>query len=81
MVAVAFARNWHASWWEWHVLMLTAFALIALAARSARREERFSDLYLDETAAGKREVSVVFADLAGSRRSPSTATRARSRRC
>ena len=27
MVAVAFARNWHASWWEWHVLMLAAFAL------------------------------------------------------
>ena len=34
MVAVAFARNWHASWWEWHVLMLAAFALIALAARA-----------------------------------------------
>ena len=29
------------------------------------RAERFSDLYLEATAAGKREVSVVFADLAG----------------
>jgi adenylate cyclase len=65
MVAVAFARNWHASWWEWHVLMLTAFALIALAARAQGPNERFSDLYLEATAAGTREVSVVFADLAG----------------
>ena len=65
MVAVAFARNWHASWWEWHVLMLAAFALIALAARAQGPAERFSDLYLEATAAGKREVSVIFADLAG----------------
>jgi adenylate cyclase len=65
MVAVAFARNWHASWWEWHVLMLAAFALIAVAARRQGPEERFSDLYLEATAAGKREVTVLFADLAG----------------
>jgi len=65
MVAVAFARNWHASWWEWHVLMLAAFALIALAARAQGPSERFSDLYLEATAAGTRDVSVVFADLAG----------------
>ena len=65
MVAVAFARNWHASWWEWHVLMLAAFALIAMAARAQGPAERFSDLYLEATAAGKRDVSVIFADLAG----------------
>jgi adenylate cyclase len=65
MVAVAFARNWHASWWEWHVLMLTAFGLIALSAQRQAPQERFSDLYLDETSAGKRDVSVVFADLSG----------------
>jgi adenylate cyclase len=65
MVAVAFSRNWHASWWEWHVLMLTAFGLIAVAARRQSPQERFSDLYLDETSAGKRDVSVVFADLCG----------------
>jgi adenylate cyclase len=65
MVAVAFSRNWHASWWEWHLLMLTAFALIALSARRQAPQERFSDLYLDETSAGKRDVSVVFADLCG----------------
>ena len=65
MVAVAVARSWHASWWEWHVLMLFAFAAIAFSARREDAEERFSDLYLDETAAGKREVSVMFADLQG----------------
>jgi adenylate cyclase len=64
-VSVAFGRNWHASWWEWHVLMLIAFGAIAVAARREDPEERFSDLYLDHTAAGTREVSVLFADLAG----------------
>ena len=62
MVAVAFGRSWHATWWEWHLLMLGAFAMVAW---SAWHEERFSDLYLDETAAGKREISVLFADLEG----------------
>ncbi len=65
MIAVAFARNWHASWWEWHILMLLAFGAIAWSARREEGEERFSDLYLDETAAGKRDVSVLFADLEG----------------
>ena len=65
MLAVAFARNWHATWWEWHLLMLFAFGAIAIAARREGPAERFSDLYLEETAAGKRDVSVLFADLAG----------------
>ncbi len=65
MIAVAFARNWHATWWEWHLLMLCAFGAIAYAAQQEDSEERFRDLYLDETAAGKREVSVLFADLQG----------------
>jgi adenylate cyclase len=65
MIAVAVARSWHASWWEWHILMLTAFGAIAWSARREDGEERFSDLYLDHTAAGKREVSVLFADLEG----------------
>src|SRR5918997_1766874 len=63
-VAVAFGRNWHASWWEWHLLMLVAFGAMAVVARREDAEERFSDLYLDHTAAGTREVSVLFADLA-----------------
>jgi adenylate cyclase len=65
MIAIAGARNWHLSWWEWHVLMLSAFLTIALAARAEWHEERFSPLYLDETLAGAKEVSVVLADLAG----------------
>jgi adenylate cyclase len=65
MIAVALARSWHASWWEWHVLMLMAFGAIAYSAQREDGEERFSDLYLDQTAAGKREVSVMFADLEG----------------
>jgi adenylate cyclase len=65
MVVIAWARNWHVSWWEWHALMLTAFGVVALAARSEWHEERFSALYLDQTLAGARDVSILFADLAG----------------
>ncbi len=35
MVAIVFARNWQLSWWEWHVLMLAAFALVAAGAQAA----------------------------------------------
>ena len=65
MVVIAWAPNWQVSWWEWHILMLTSFLLIAFLARAEWHEERFSSLYLDETLAGAREVSVVIADLAG----------------
>jgi adenylate cyclase len=65
MVAMAFARNWHLSWWEWHVLMLVAFGLVALSAQTSWREERFAELYLPQTSAGSREISVLFADLQG----------------
>jgi adenylate cyclase len=65
MIVIAWARNWQLSWWEWHVLMLTSFGVIALAARTEWHEERFSSLYLDETLAGAKEVSILFADLAG----------------
>jgi adenylate cyclase len=65
MFAVVFARNWQLSWWEWHVLMLAAFALVAGGARLQWHEERFADLYLEDTVAGTREMSVLFADLQG----------------
>ncbi len=65
MVAVVFARNWQLSWWEWHLLMLAAFGLVALGARFQWHEERFADLYLEETVAGSRDMSVLFADLQG----------------
>jgi adenylate cyclase len=65
MVAVVFARNWALSWWEWHVLLLLAFGLVAAGARIQWHQERFADLYLDDTLAGDREISVLFADLEG----------------
>jgi adenylate cyclase len=65
MVVIAWARNWQISWWEWHILMLASFLLIAFLARAEWHEERFSALYLDETLAGSRDVSIVLADLAG----------------
>ena len=62
MVAVAVGRNWQASWWEWHVLMLLAFGVIAVMAHQEGTEERFGRLYLDRDA---EPVTVLFADLQG----------------
>jgi adenylate cyclase len=54
MIAVAFARTWHAMWWEWHVLMAVAFGAILVAARLEYRREGsltavFAGIYLDRT--------------------------------
>ena len=66
VVAVAsLATSWRLSWWEWHALMLVAFAGIAGAALREWHEERFSALYLEDTLHVRREISVLFADLAG----------------
>jgi class 3 adenylate cyclase len=65
MIAIAVAVNWQASWWEWHLLMLLAFAFVGYSARREWHEERFSAIYLDETLEGAREVSLLFADLRG----------------
>ena len=65
MVALVFARNWALSWWEWHVLMLTAFVLVMAGVRIQWYEERFADLYVEDTVSGQRELSVLFADLQG----------------
>jgi class 3 adenylate cyclase len=56
MIAITFSRNWHLSWWEWHVLMLLAFAAIALGARREYRRSgtltgAFGGLYLERTLA------------------------------
>ncbi|MFI6870913.1 adenylate/guanylate cyclase domain-containing protein [Nocardia sp. NPDC050406] len=32
LFAVGFGRSWRVSWWEWHVLLGAAFALIAISA-------------------------------------------------
>ena len=65
MVALVFAPNWRLSWWEWHVLMLGAFALVAWGAQRQWHEERFAGLYLDQTTSGRRVMSILFADLQG----------------
>ena len=56
MIAVVVSRNWQLSWWEWHVLMLAAFGLIALGAREEYRRSgsltgAFGGLYLEQTLA------------------------------
>jgi class 3 adenylate cyclase len=65
VVVVALPTSWKLSWWEWHALMLIAFVAVAGAAWHEWHEERFSALYLDETLAGRKDVTVLFADLAG----------------
>jgi class 3 adenylate cyclase len=65
IIALVFARNWALSWWEWHVLLLAAFVLVIAGVQIQWREERFSDLYLADTVSGRRELSVLFADLQG----------------
>lgn len=64
-VALTGERKWHASWWEWHGLILTAYLIIGLAARREWRDERFRRLYLPTTRERHQEVSVLFADLVG----------------
>ncbi len=65
VAVVSLPASWRLSWWEWHALMAIGFFAIAAAAWSEWHEERFSALYLDETLAGRRDVTVLFADLAG----------------
>ena len=64
-VAVTGERKWHASWWEWHGLIVTAYLLVGLAARREWRHERFRRLYLPTTRERHQDVSILFADLAG----------------
>jgi adenylate cyclase len=54
MLAVTVSRNWHLSWWEWHLLMAAAFVVTAIAVRNEYRRldsvpATFSGLYLDST--------------------------------
>jgi adenylate cyclase len=68
MLAIGLGRNWHLTWWEWHLLMLVAFGLVAQAVwREWQREgstaEIWADLYEDTTWGHEEEASVLFADL------------------
>lgn len=54
LIAVAFARSWRASWWEWHALMAVAFAIVTVSVRGEYRREgsvtaAFGSLYLEQT--------------------------------
>jgi adenylate cyclase len=56
MVAIVVARNWHATWWEWHLLMAVAFGIIFVAARAEYRREgtvagALGGLYQEQTLA------------------------------
>jgi adenylate cyclase len=70
MLAIAISRNWHVSWWEWHLLMLLAFGLVARSVwaewkREGSSAEVFADLYEDRTLGRSEHLSVLFADLQG----------------
>jgi adenylate cyclase len=65
VVALSVRTSWQLSWWEWHALMTLGFATIAVASWREWHEERFSALYLEETLRGRRQISVLFADLVG----------------
>jgi adenylate cyclase len=62
-VALTGERKWHASWWEWHGLIVSAYLIIGFAARHEWRDERFRDLYLSTTRERHQEISVLFGDL------------------
>lgn len=52
-VAVTFGRNWKVSWWEWHVLLLVAFAFVAYSAwvqfvREGKPSSLFAAVGLEE---------------------------------
>jgi class 3 adenylate cyclase len=64
-VAVTGERAWHASWWEWHALIVTAYLVVGFAARREWRDERFRGLYLATTRERSQQISVLFSDLAG----------------
>jgi adenylate cyclase len=55
-VAVVLSHNWEMTWWAWHLLMLVAFASIALGVRAEYRRSRslttaFGGLYSEATLA------------------------------
>jgi adenylate cyclase len=70
MLAIALGQNWHLTWWEWHLLMLLAFGLVAQEAWSEWQEEGspaeiWADFYEGVTWGHEEEATVLFADLQG----------------
>ena len=64
-VAVTGERKWHASWWEWHGLIVSAYLVIGFAVRREWRDERFRHLYLSTTRERRQQISILFGDLVG----------------
>ena len=83
MIGVAFTgeRRWHASWWEWHGLIVSAYLIIGFAARREWRDERYRDLYLSTTRERRQDISVLFGDLVGFTSFSERRRRPRSPRC
>jgi adenylate cyclase len=53
-LVIIVARSWHATWWEWHVLMAIAFVVILLTARAEYERQgsitgAFGGLYMERT--------------------------------
>ena len=73
MITVVFSRDWHLSWWEWHVLMAVAFGTVAYGARVEYQREgsltgAFGGLYLAGTLERlHRWHADALSDLAGAR--------------
>jgi class 3 adenylate cyclase len=64
LAVVTVGRNWRASWWEWHLLMVAAFIVVAATARrEARREGGRPGLF--DSLALERTLERVRADYAG----------------
>src|SRR5919201_2987152 len=81
MLVIAWARSWRVSWWEWHLLMLVAFAAIAASARTEWHEERFSPLYLDGRSRARARSACSSPTSRASRRSRRRRRRRAWRRC
>jgi class 3 adenylate cyclase len=64
-VSVTGERKWHASWWEWHGLIVSAYLIVGFAAQREWGDERFRHLYLPSTRERRQEISVLFGDLVG----------------
>jgi class 3 adenylate cyclase len=60
VMVLTFGRSWQLSWWEWHLLMVLAFAFVAYSGRVQYRREGsvtaiFSGISLQETIRQIRE--------------------------
>jgi adenylate cyclase len=70
MLAIALGQNWHLTWWEWHLLMLVSFGLVAHSAWREWQEEGspaeiWADFYEGVTWGHEEDATVLFADLQG----------------